>query len=55
MSRCRMTGNNNLHLLRKKELTCDPSPGGGGGETPYGALEDLEPFSKFSIHLSVFQ
>ena len=50
MSRCRMTGNNNLHLLRQKELTCDPSPGeggagwGGGGETSYDALEDLEPF-----------
>ena len=52
MSRCRMTGNNNLHLLREKELTCDPSPGeggaggGGGGETSYDALEDLQPFFK---------
>ena len=46
MSR-RMTGNNNLHLLRENKLTCDPSPGGGagaGGETPYDALEDIEPF-----------
>ena len=36
---------NNSSLLREKELTCDPSPG-GRGETPYDALEDLEPFFK---------
>ena len=31
-----------------------PVPGGGGGETPYDALEDIEPFFFNFLYICLF-